>query len=206
MKKHIHSIILFFSCVLAVQSFAQENGNQFTKFAGFELNTVNLNEVVEKYGPTELIETGSAGGYEARICYRLKEGVLHFLSEEMGGPNHELLGFGVSGHDPSAKCASFPRELLDLELNIAGLRLGLTRTEFENLSLTSVNWKGDTGYTFFSSKKPMSEAEISKLPQRVQKGIHSGKFQKHFDVSVSLIGHFEGDILKEFRVWKVVTY
>lgn len=144
-------IILLILFGLAVQSFAQENGYQFTRFAGFELNTVNLSEIMKQYGKTELLETGEAGGYEARICYRLKNGILSFLSGEMGGPNLQLLGFGVSGQDPTGKCGNPPKDRSNLKLNIAGLQLRITKYEFEKLSSNKVEWEGNTGYIFFSS-------------------------------------------------------
>jgi hypothetical protein len=204
--------LLFLSVLLALTisiapTYAQEDGSQFTNFAGFDLGTVTLSEIEQKYGPTTLIESGDAGEYEAKICYRLDDGILYFLSGEMGGSNHKLLGFAVcvSRTSESEKCAGFPIEKKPLKLNLAGLHLGMSKAEFENVFSTKVKWNGTTGTALFESKRAMTQKERERLPKEVQEGTKAGIFQNYFDVGVSIIGYFEGNNLVEFRVWKVET-
>jgi len=58
--------------------------------------------------PADLVETGDAGGYEAKLCYLTGAERVRFLSGEMGGPNHQLLGFAVSRADDSTQCTKLP--------------------------------------------------------------------------------------------------
>jgi hypothetical protein len=200
---------LFFVLAISIEPiYAQEDGSQFTNFAGFDLGTVTLSEIEQKYGPSTLIESGDAGGYEAKICYRLDDGILYFLSGEMGGSNHKLLGFAVSvprSSEPK-KCAEFPVNKRPLKLNLAGLHLGMAKAEFENVFTTKVKWNGTTGTTFFKSKRAITQKEIERLPKGVQERTKTGIFQDYFDVLVSIVGYFEGNNLVEFRVWKIVTF
>lgn len=199
--------LIFVVVISMAPAYAQNDGSQFTNFAGFDLGTVTLSEIEQKYGPTTLIESGDAGEYEAKICYRLDDGILYFLSGEMGGSNHELLGFAISVPMSSEqkKCAEFPVKKISLKLNLAGLHLGMSKADFKKLFKRIVNWNGNTGTTFFESKRAITQKELERLPKDVQEGTKDRVFQNYFDVVVSIVGHFEGNKLVEFRVWKIET-
>ncbi|MFC1821020.1 hypothetical protein ACFLZG_08065 [Thermodesulfobacteriota bacterium] len=126
--------------IIVLSSYAQDDGSQFTNFAGFDLDSVNLSQVEQKYGSTILIETGDAGEYVAKICYRLGDGILYFMSGEMGGPDHDLLGFTVSSLKNTEECANFPSIKYNLTLNLAGLHLGMSRVDFEYIFTKKVEW------------------------------------------------------------------
>jgi hypothetical protein len=196
---------LLYSACFALSASAQGDGAKFTSFAGFELGKVTLGQIAESLGPAKLLESGDAGEYEAKICYRTNTGLVYFLSGEMGGQNHDLLGFAVSRNDATTKCPEFPSKRAPKKLNLAGLRLGLTKTEFSRIVATKIQWEDNVSRAFFESKRTMSSAEIDNLPQEVKIATLAGKMQNYFDVVVSVIGTFSGDKLIEFRVWKVET-
>lgn len=199
---------LFFVLLISIEpTYAQDDGSKFTNFAGFDLGTVTLSEIEQKYGHATLIESGDAGEYEAKICYSLDDGILYFLSGELGGDIHELLGFAVSVQRISEqkKCAEFPVKKKPFKLNLAGLHLGMSKAEFEKVFTTKVKWNGNTGTIFFESKRAMKQKELKRLPKDVQEGTKAGVFQNYFDVIVSIDGYFEGNKLVEFRVWKTET-
>jgi hypothetical protein len=189
----------------ALPATAQADGAKFTTFAGFELGKVTLGQVAEHIGPAKLLESGEAGEYEAKICYRTNAGLVYFLSGEMGGREHDLLGFAVSRNDTTKPCSKFPANRAPKILTLAGLRLGLTKAEFSRTVATSVQWDGNVGRAFFESKRTMSTAEINNLPQDVRLATLAGKMQNYCDVLISVIGIFSGDKLIEFQVWKVET-
>lgn len=196
---------LLCSACFALPASAQTDGAKFTTFAGFALGKVALGQIAEHLGAAKLLESGDAGGYEAKICYRTNAGLVYFLSGEMGGPNHGLLGFAVSRNDTTKPCPEFPANHAPKELNLAGLRLGLTKAEFSRVVATNVQWEKNVGRAFFESKRTMTPAEIGNLPQDVRVATLAGKMQNYFDVVVSVIGTFSGGKLIEFRVWKVET-
>lgn len=198
--------ILIALCCLALPSAAESDGSQFTTFAGFELGKVTLAQVAESLGPAKLVESGDAGEYEAKICYQASSGLAYFLSGEMGGRAHRLLGFGVSGNNAALPCAEFPTGRASEPLYLAGLRRGLTKNEFARVVATDVQWEGNIGRAFLESKRPMTPSEIDKLPKDVKEAVRTGKAQNYFDVLVSVIGTFSGDRLSEFKVWKIETF
>jgi hypothetical protein len=200
-----HVLILIALICLAPFARAQSDGSQFAVFAGFELGKVTLGEIAKSLGRAKLVETGDAGGYEARICYRVPAGVINFLSGEMGGPDHHLLGFGVSGKDPTQPCTQFPASRAPKTLNLAGLRLSMSKVEFARLVATKVQWEGNIGRAFLESKRPMTPTELNGLPNDVKEATLSGKMQNYFDVVVSVVGTFSGNKLVAFTVWRVET-
>jgi hypothetical protein len=205
MTRDMLRLLVFLAALTAWPAFADETGSQFTSFAGLELGTVTLAQIQEKLGPAKLVETGDAAEYEASICYRTSGGLLIFLSGEMGGPEHQLLGFAVSSRDRAKACPNLPAKNAPLRLQLAGLYLGMTKEEFKHVVATKVEWDGNIGRAFFQSKRLMTPTEFAKLPKNVQQATLAGNQQNYFDVSVSVIGTFAGENLTEFRVWKVET-
>jgi hypothetical protein len=205
MNRAIAILLLLLLTSTAFPSFAEDTGEQFTDFLGFHLGTITLAEVEKKLGPAKLIETGDAGGYEAKICYKTSIGLVYFLSGEMGGSKHELLGFAVSKNDEAKPCSPYPSSQPPPMLELAGLRLGMTKANFSRAVRKKVQWEDDIGRVFFESKRPITPAELAKLPKEVQQMILDGQSQNFFDVLVSIIGYFSKDRLTEFQVWKVET-
>lgn len=195
--------LLFLLASLAQPALAQDSGAKFTSFAGFRLGTVTLSDVQKRFGKAKLIETGEAGEYEAAICYRTNLGLVYFLSGEMGGGELDLLAFGVSDNDKTKPCAPFPKKWPSPRLELAGLRLGMTKAEFERVVATKVEWNGNIGRAFYQSKRPMTSAEIDAQSEDVRRMISAGEQQDYFDVLVSVVGTFSEGKLVDFRVWKI---
>ncbi len=185
---------------------AQSDGSQFTSFANFQLGKVTLAQVAKNIGHTKLIETGDAGEYEAKICYRTPKGIIYFLSGELGGRDHELLGFGIGINDNKQLCAKYPENLPPKVLNLAGFQLGQTKREFARIVQTSVRWEKNTGRAYIESKRPMSAIEIDRFPEDVKKSILASSTQNYFDVGISIVGTFTNNKLSQVEVWKVETY
>jgi hypothetical protein len=203
--KNQHYPIIALICLSPV-AYAQSDGSQFAVFAGFEIGQVTLGQIEERLGPALLVETGDAGEYEASICYRVPAGLIYFLSGEMGGPGHKLLGFGVRSNDPAQPCSELPANRAPANLNLAGLRLGMSDAEYARLVATEVRWEGDIGRAFIESKRPMTPAELNRLPSDFKEAALSGRMQNYFDVVVTVAGTFSRHKLIEFRVWRVETY
>ncbi len=195
--------LIFLLASLGRPALAQDSGAQFTSFAGFRLGTVTLSDVQKKLGNTKLIETGEAGEYEAAICYRTNLGLVYFLSGEMGGSELDLLAFGVSNSDKTKPCSPFPKKWPSPRLELGGLRLGMTKAQFERVVATKVEWNGNISRAFYQSKRPMTSAEINALSEGVRRMISTGEQQDYFDVLVSVVGTFTEGKLIDFRVWKI---
>lgn len=198
--------ILIVLVCLASPVAAQSNGWQFTSFAGFKLGNVTLGQVADDLGPAKLVESGDAGGYQAEICYRTPAGVVSFLSGEMGGRGHRLLGFDISRDEATRPCAKFPAARAPRTLNLAGLRLGQSKAGFAHAVAANVRWEGNIGRVDFESTRTMTPAEMRRIYKDVHEAMRTGQLQNYFDVVVSVEGTFSDDQLIEFRVWKVETF
>lgn len=195
--------LLFLLASLAQPALAQDSGTKFTSFAGFRLGTVTLSDVQKKLGEAKLIETGEAGEYEAAVCYRTNLGLMYFLSGEMGRRELDLLAFGVSDSNKTKPCSPFPKKWPSPRLELAGLRLGMTKAAFERVVATKVEWDGNIGRVFYQSKRPVTSAEINAQSEDVRRMISTGEQQDFFDVLVSVVGTFAEGKLVDFRVWKI---
>lgn len=182
---------------------AADTGAQFTSFAGFNLGTVKLDEVQKALGHAELVETGDAGEYTASICYKVRGGVILFLSGEIHGDY--LGGFGLAKKTDRQPCSKWPTKRAIPKLTIAGLHLGMSVSEFTQRIGAPVRKEGQNAYADFESERKLSQAEIQRLPDEVQKMIQAGKAQDYYDVIVSVKATFNKDRLSELLIWKTET-
>jgi len=165
----------------AAQAAGELPGDHFTHFAGFDLGKGTLSDVQARLGASPLRESGDAGEYEAWICYATPRGEVRFNSGEMGGGT-DLLGFTISKFE-AADC---PLVKSPLPVEIGGLRLGMTRKEFQAATGTDVKWANDVGTAVFEYR----ETPAGRLA---------------IDASISVIGTFAGDRLVKLAVWKIET-
>lgn len=204
MQKYLR--FLWLSLLLAsFQTHADSDGKQFTSHLGFKLGTVTLVDVQKKLGSAQLITAGEGGAHEISVCYVIQNGYVSFLSSgEMGGSNHQLLGFGVSkfNKEDAKQCAQYPgKPKFDPAiLEIAGLHLGMSKEQFKKIVSTKVEWDGEVGSGIFASKKTMSAEELVKFTNGDKTA------QNYFDVTISVTGNFNKNKLEAFEIWKVETY
>jgi hypothetical protein len=208
MKKYT-KVIIFVLFLLVLTPFlgaqAEDTGAQFTSFAGFDLHTIKLTGVQNTLGPAKLVETGDAGEYTASVCYSVPGGVILFLSGELDGPDHNLGGFGLAKETDRLPCSKWPTGKQIPNLSIGGLHLGMSVSEFTQRVGAAVRMVGQIAYADFESKRKLSQAEIQRLPEEVQKMIKTGEEQDYYDVMVSVIATFNNGQLNELRVWKTET-
>lgn len=194
------SIVFFMTCVGMMgmsPAFAADDGARFTAFAGFDLGIGTLDDVQHRLGATQAVHTGDAGESETRICYSTPNGVVGFLSGEMGS-NSDLLGFSVSSAR-DRRCARWPRAVPVPALQLAGIRPGMTRRQFESAIGAKVDWqKNGDGQASFESKRKPTASELAALPE-------SERADAMLDVVVSVIARFSGGRLIEVQAWKVET-
>ncbi len=210
MIKHITFLkgtLIFFvvAIIFCIDARAEDNGSQFASFAGFSLGTIKLDDVQKTLGPAKLVETGDAGEYTASVCYVLPGGIILFLAGELDGPNHHLGGFGLASKTEREPCSKWPTNRAKPTLNIAGLQLGMSMPEFTRQVGAPIRIEGQKAYAAFESKRIMSQAEMQRLPEDVQKMIQTGKQQNYYDVVVSIMATFNNGKLEELNIWKTET-
>ncbi len=198
-------IALASTLIISITARAEDVGDKFTSFAGFQLGAVKLANIQSKLGAVKIVETGDAGEYTASVCYAVPNGVVLFFAGELDGPEHNLGGFGFAKKTERKPCGNWPATSIAPTLDIGGLRLGLTFKEFSNTVGTSVHMEGNKAYAFFESTRTMTEEETSRLPREVQAMVKTGEQQNYFDVVISVVATFFQGRLVELRVWKTET-
>ena len=199
-------LFLIVSICCADVATAQSDEPNFTSFGKFQLGKITLSEVVKAVGPAKIIKTGDAGESKAEICYRIPEGIIYFLSGEMGGQDHELLGFAISINDSKQQCANYPENITPKMLHLGDLKLGQTKKEFARVVGVNVRWRKNIGRAYIERKRNMNTVDIDKFPEEVKQSILVGSTQNYFDVGISIVGTFVNNKLTKVEVWKVETY
>jgi hypothetical protein len=177
-------------------------GEQFTELLGFRLLQAKLADVQRRLGSVELSETGEAGEYLASLCYtdRRAHTTVLFKSGEMGGPDHELLGFELRRHaDPTdSKCRPIESSAGAVHsLQLGPLHLGMTRDAYAQAlgELQELSGRG-TGRVF-ERRQPMTQEELARCPQCAP--------YPFWDVVIEVFGEFRNGVLVRLSVWKTVT-
>ena len=196
------------SLPLAVANASAPTGGIYTSYSGFSLGVGDLGDVQAKLGKATLLESGEAGEYEARLCYRTAGSVVTFLSSELGGPNHRLLGVELAaiGNGSGAGCATWPTEIDAPPDRIAGLKLGMSQEEFVRELGATVQHDGALIRAFFESRRQINQAELASMSSDIRAKIKSGALQSYFDVLVTVEGTFKDGLLQAIQVWRVETF
>lgn len=199
-------LILLVFLAVSLDAHAEDTGDRYTHFAGFELGALNLAAVQAKLAPATLVETGDAGEYAASICYSVNNGVVLFLAGEMDGPKHDLGAFGLARATDRQPCSKWPAHKPQPNLQINSLRLGMSEREFIKKVGGKIHKEGGRVYSSFESRRKMTAREIQALPKDFQETIRSGQQQGWYDVVVFVVATFKADELSHVEVWKSETY
>jgi hypothetical protein len=202
---HLWLALTALTALVAAPAFAQNAGEKYTVFQGYALGTITLGGIQRDLGTAPLVKTGDAGESMASICYRTPSGLIYFLSGELGGPEHELLGFEFKKSVSPSDCAVWPRQLPVPKLVLSGLRLGMNKADFSIAMNTTLSWDKNIATATFESKQRMTKTESEKLTGRGQRAPSTGTQPDYFDVLVSIIGTFKHGRLVCLQVWKTET-
>jgi hypothetical protein len=195
--------VIVWISLATLPALGQEPGSKFTSFAGFELGTVNFAEVQRRLGPAPLVDAVDldvSGHSTDAVCYRTQAGLVYFLTNDLGGPENELLGVGLTRGDSTKRCAAWPKRRAAPALSVGGLRLGITKTEFRRAVATEVTWEGDVGSAFFNRRRKMTKAEIADFLRVFKQSTAEENF--YYDISIMIHGVFKNGKLSELQVWK----
>jgi hypothetical protein len=201
MKKTLFIILILIipSSVLAT------NGEDLTEVLGIRIaRDTTLADVQKKLGYTQLVETGDAGEYKATICYFSPkcQTQVDFWSDELGGPEHDLIGFTLSRrNNASSVCSELAiGDCASLKVP-RGVRLGMTLDEYKKAVGSDVKLEGSFYQKAFESREPMTKAERTKL----LKSYPDIPDDLYWDIVIFIRGAFRSDILDILEVSKTET-
>lgn len=195
----------------ASPAFGQVAGEDYIVFGDYRLGATTLADIRRDLGRTPLVESGDAGDFIASICYRTPRGAVRFLSSELGGSDHVLLGFDLvkstsgSMRAKQSVCYPWPRQKPAPTLGIGDLRLGMTRADFSRVLHGTVRWENQVAFAEMASRRKMTNAELERLSEKNRRAILTGMQQDYFEVLITVIGTFRGKELIELRIWKAET-
>ncbi len=171
----------------ASPALSSQDGHEFIRLLGFELNTVTLDDVQHRLGAAPIVEESATRDHESGLCYATAATVVRFLSAEPGGDVRELLGFSIADKTSENVKNCLPLPAAAGSLQTGGLHLGMTRSAFSAAVGDNEHWEGDVARRFFPVSPSSNAPELSSLPK----------------TSVAIVARFAGDRLVEFKVWKL---
>jgi hypothetical protein len=137
--KHKKMLSFLFATLLSFQTYtvcAATNGNQFTSIFGIAIaDNITSNDIIKILGASPLFETGKAGEYEVRICYKSRNGFVEFLSGEMGCKKHHLLSLSIRKTILNNHCPSLPPAIFSVTKVTSHKRYKLTIFYFHGLGI-----------------------------------------------------------------------
>ena len=184
---------------LAATAQVPEDGARFTRFLGTRLGAGTLDELPQRFGPAQVLESDDSGDYQARLCYLGAGGVVGFLS---GVAQLSLSGYELreTTADAVAGCGELRGRLVEQAGQIGGLRLGMSPADFERVLGGAVRWEGDRGERLYEGEQKITPGErllFRDSPELLARGT--------FNVLVSVTGDFVDGRLARVRIWKTVS-
>jgi hypothetical protein len=190
--------------VLATLTVARDRlGESFTRPLGFQLGSMNLAAVRQRLGPATMRHTGDAGESEYSVCYEAPRSGVHivFMSGELGGSDHELLGFNMKavGAVRSEHCLSLAPDVeKSLTFTIGRLQLGIAPEAFRRVVGKASAREEGVLVAEFDYQDPMP-------PSQAREARRLGRSSEPWNTLITLEAKFIKDKLAEISVWRVVT-
>jgi hypothetical protein len=177
-------------------------GEEFTTLLGVRLLDTNLAGIQLRFGSAKLKETGDAGEYDASICYvhPAESAIVIFRSGELGGPEHQLLGFELLKHSSvlAAGCRVIGSTAIAASrLRVGPLWLGMSREAFSHALGNAEEVPGLGFGRVFTRQQPMTPEQLARSPGSAP--------YPFWDVAIAVAGEFRKGVLVRLRVSKTVT-
>ncbi|RII24938.1 MAG: hypothetical protein CXR31_15740 [Geobacter sp.] len=192
--------VLFPTSVLAT------SGEDFTEVLGVRITRdITLTDVQKKLGKAQMVETGDAGEYKAAICYYSPKCQTHieFWSNELGGPEHDLVGFTLSkSKEGLSVCSELAIDDCATVKVPKGLKLGMRLEEYKGIVGGDIETEGSFYQKAFERRQPMTEAERTKMLKSYPDLSPEYLF---WDIVVFVRGAFRYGVLEILEVSKTET-
>ena len=182
------------------------NGEDLTEVLGIRIaQDTTLSEIQKKLGQAQLVETGDAGEYKAAICYCSPncQTKVEFWSSELGGPEHDLIGFTLSrSKNSSSVCAELAIDDCGSLKVPRGVKLGMTLDQYKEAVGSDVQLEGSYYQKAFEKRQPMTEAERRKM---LEAHPDLSLEELYWDIVIFVRGAFRSGTLDNLEVSKTVT-
>lgn len=182
-----------------------EAAERFTHIVGVNLSELpSFDALAVKFGVSQVAQSGDAGGYEARVCYRTLDNrvVLEFFHGEVDWgyalrvPTHDDLRCVPSG------------ALGGMPISVAGIKLGMEKAAYIRLVGKPDKESANHNENRFEYVHTLTDAELHAITdQNFKNGYPQGDPEglRHWDVGIELSASFKHGRLTSFRVDRVET-
>jgi hypothetical protein len=198
--------LIFYLLMLIPTAALATNGEDLTEVLRIRIaQYTTLSGIQKKLGQAQLVETGDAGDYKAAICYNLPkcQTKVEFWSSELGGPEHNLIGFTLSrSTNSSSVCAELAIDDCGSLKVPRGVKLGMTLDQYKEAIGSDVQLEGSYYQKAFERRQPMTEAERRKM---LESHPDLSLEELYWDIVIFIRGAFRSGTLDNLEVSKTET-
>lgn len=190
MRPHLAHVGLL-AVVTATLATAEEPGEQFARPLGLPLVTTTVAEIQEQLGPAPITQTGH---YENVVCYiwPTHATLVTFMSQGEGLSGRFTMRSLGEAAPPECRHLA-PSVVRGRELQVGGLRLGMSRGAFEALLGKVAPLPGGMVGATFERTEP------------IDRHAHPLATADTLYVSIVVGARFDHDHLVELEIWKTMS-
>jgi hypothetical protein len=198
--RKIFSAAFFITCLFLISTGAyaaqaENPGVKFTTLWDLTLKDTHfLEKVKDTFGSTDVAKKENDF---TSLCYKAKGGYVQFLGGTVGS------GFLISQEPPRKNCASLPSQYFSRNVDIGGIKLGMTQKAFTKIVGASIKQEKNKLSAQFNYKIPMTAEDKEKVMSVFHK--NPGKHD-YYDGQISIKGIFLNNALMSAEIWNSQTY
>jgi hypothetical protein len=182
-----------------------QDAERFTHLAGVNLSDLpRLEDLQRIFGRSPIVESGDAGEYDARVCYRSVDGasVVEFFHGEVDW------GFVVHITKPHDSRCSTSAVLKPSVLSVAGVKLGMKKAAYTRLLGKPRRETANLLEHYFSYVRTLTDSKLAKIVERNRKDgypITNPEELRRSDVGIDISASFVEGRLASFTVGRAET-
>lgn len=184
---------------------APRDAERFTHLSGVNLSDIPAFEELQKqFGASPVIESGDAGDYDARVCYRAsdKKTVVEFFHGEVNW------GFVLRLSKASDKRCPTSNAIKPKQLSVAEIRLGIEESTYRQLMGSPKKETANHLEHDFQYVRTLTDTELSDMVKHNSKNGYppiNSEDLRRWDVGINIRAFFSKGRLASFTVDRVET-
>ena len=201
----MYRLLTLLIMVPAIAIAGSQDAERFTHIAGVNLSDLPALEELQKlFGMSSIVESGDAGNYDARICYRTsnEKAVVEFFHGEVNWR------FVLRRPEPKDQKCPISKKLELRRLSIAEVSLGMDEAKYRRIMGKPYKETSNRLEYHFKYVHTLTDKELKQMVERNRKnGYPPGNSEdlRRWDVGIYISAVFTKDHLASFTVSRTET-
>lgn len=201
----MYKLLTFLILAPVIAFAAPRDAERFTRIAGVNLTDLPALEELQKiFGTSSITESGDAGNYDARICYRTfdEKAVVEFFHGEVNW------GFVLRILEPNDNKCPISKVLWVRRLSIAEVSMGMDEAKYRQIMGKPNKETSSSLEHYFEYVHTLTDAELKQMVERNRKNGYptsNPEDLRRWDVGIYISAIFTKGHLTSFTVNRAET-